>query len=419
MPFGLPAERTLIGRDIVDAARDDGFTGEVVIETQPVVRIYLDRGRVYLAERRSDARLGERLVAAGAIDATQLQQGSIHVGGAEYLGRLFARDNGVDRAAVMCATESMNDECLGWLAQQPVDGFVATPYRRHPSSLHRWDEPTDDEIAAMPVGPPMPLPPPPATAQPVSQAPPDALIGVIRAAGAAAEEISWDEPSWLDERPAGGHGRIAALPTATEHEVGSSAPSSARRLGISSNWFEGLGVDLSPCADAPTPTPAPAELDEGGRPSLTLVSHEGRSDDVVAPVAPTGAAGAAGTDPAGTDPAGLGAPGGFVAPAIAADGNSTPTSEHVTARPASAELAVPATAADPVEHEAGFAGAAIDGLTPPTEIAAWRDRASGADGACDETHDDTHGDTVETHDDTVDTARTAALRRLVGGLRNT
>jgi delta 1-pyrroline-5-carboxylate dehydrogenase len=44
-------------------ARERSFTGEIVFETEPEVRAYLDNGVVYFAERATDVGLARRLEA--------------------------------------------------------------------------------------------------------------------------------------------------------------------------------------------------------------------------------------------------------------------------------------------------------------------------------------------------------------------
>src|SRR4029078_234211 len=104
-------------RVVSDAHGDRRFTGEVVFETTPEVRVYADRGRIYLAERASDPTLGARLVDAGALNATQLEHGAMRIGEAEHLGRLFERVPSVDRQKVIVTAELMTEECVGWLAR--------------------------------------------------------------------------------------------------------------------------------------------------------------------------------------------------------------------------------------------------------------------------------------------------------------
>lgn len=120
---------------------DRGFTGEAVLELAAVpgavVRIHLDAGRPYVAERVGDEPIGRRLVAAGTIEAEQLQRGMVPVGDVEHLGRLFQRERTIDRDAVVAAVEAMTDELLTEVADDRATVTI-TPYRHHRSGIHRW-----------------------------------------------------------------------------------------------------------------------------------------------------------------------------------------------------------------------------------------------------------------------------------------
>ena len=144
---------------VIDAIRERGFTGEVVCATTPAVTLHADRGRIYIAERTSDAPLSERLVAAGALTLAELELGIIRLAGAEHLGRLFERVPQVDRDAVLAANDLTNDECLGWLAAQRVHGADVTPYRHHHSGMHRWEPVPDTASAGVPAPPAFAAPP--------------------------------------------------------------------------------------------------------------------------------------------------------------------------------------------------------------------------------------------------------------------
>ena len=205
---------------VLDAVRERHFTGEVVFETTPVVSVYVDRGRIYLAERASDPSLGARLVDAGALNATQLDHGAMRIGEAEHLGRLFERVPSVDRQKVVVTAELMTEECVGWLARQRISDIEVAPYRHHPSGAHRWDQPLFD------LAPGDPLPAPAPDAAPVAIAPPEPLFRADDGLDDAEDMIRWNEPSWLDEqvtplKPIDVAARFAALRAADadeEHE---------------------------------------------------------------------------------------------------------------------------------------------------------------------------------------------------------
>ena len=122
----------------LDAARDQAFTGEIVFDAEPEVRVYLDNGVAYYAERADDDTLGRRLIDAGLIDAVQLERGMVRVGDVEHLGRLFDRDPTVDRDAVMVVTEDATEHVLADLANNVIAASRSTAYRHHESGVHRW-----------------------------------------------------------------------------------------------------------------------------------------------------------------------------------------------------------------------------------------------------------------------------------------
>ena len=193
--FGLAATFPRPGWVVLDAARDHRFTGELVFDTTPEVRVYMDRGQMYLAERAGDALIGARLVDAEALTATQLDHGSIRIGAGEHIGRLFERAPSVNRHVVLVTLEMLTEECLGWLASQRVSSVEATPYRHHSSGLHQWDRP----FGAIDLTPGDPLPAPAPTEQPIVLRSPERLFSPVDGFDAD-EMIQWDEQSWLDER---------------------------------------------------------------------------------------------------------------------------------------------------------------------------------------------------------------------------
>lgn len=192
--FGLAGTFPRPGWVVLDAARDHRFTGELIFDVDPEVRVYFERGTIYLAERVTDPSLGARLVDAGALNAAELEHGAMSVGDTEHLGRLFDRVPSVDRQTTLVVTDMMNDTCVSWLARQHVRDVTSHPYRHHPAGVHRWQV-ADGESELRPGDP---LPPPASTDTPVEFTPPGSVF-----AGSALEQdplIHWDEPSWLDDR---------------------------------------------------------------------------------------------------------------------------------------------------------------------------------------------------------------------------
>jgi len=199
--FGLAGTFPRPGWIVLDAARDHRFTGELRFETSPPVRVYFDRGHIYLAERLTDPSFGARLVDAGALTATQLERGSVRVGEVEHLGRLFERVPNLERHTVLVTAELMTEECVGWLASQRVPDASWNPYRHHESGMHQWSR-TPGWVELAP-GDPLPAPTP--DAAPVSIPPPTVVDDVtsMPAVGDHTDAfldglIEWDEPSWLD-----------------------------------------------------------------------------------------------------------------------------------------------------------------------------------------------------------------------------
>ena len=123
---------------VLDAAGARHFTGEIVLRTEPEVVVHFTAGEAYLAERRGDAPLGERLVDLGVLTADELEQGTVRLGAIAHLGRLFDRLPDLDRDRVELALEVITGEVLGEIADHPVDAIDIASYRHHPSGVHRW-----------------------------------------------------------------------------------------------------------------------------------------------------------------------------------------------------------------------------------------------------------------------------------------
>lgn len=122
----------------LDIARFHAFTGELTLLVDPRVRLYLDGGTVYHAERDGDPSIGRRLLDSGVIDSMQLERGVVRVGDVDHLGRLFDRDRSIDRDAVMVVVEAAAGAVLEEVANSVVASVTVSPYRHHPSGIHRW-----------------------------------------------------------------------------------------------------------------------------------------------------------------------------------------------------------------------------------------------------------------------------------------
>ena len=123
---------------LIDASRRRLLTGELVLETSPRTNIYLRDGEVYFAERATEGGLGVRLLVEGVITRAQLQRGSLLVSGVEHLGRLFDRDQTVERGPVELCVELMTEELLVTVGDEWVEDFKFVPFKLHPSGIDRW-----------------------------------------------------------------------------------------------------------------------------------------------------------------------------------------------------------------------------------------------------------------------------------------
>lgn len=251
--FGLAGTFPRPAWVVLDAARDHRFTGELVFDLSPETHVYLDRGRIYLAERSTDPSLGTRLVDAGALNAVELEHGSMRIGEVAHLGRLFERVPSVDRETAMLTTELMNEACVAWLAGRQVHAVTSTPYRHHPSGIHRWDRPAD----AIDLNPGDPLPAPPPTQSPVQTDPPAPAHPALSPEPTGSDfsdfseeadpVIHWDEPSWLD------HQFTADEPEEPTTSPLPSVPAPSHRpdddpMLLSSDWADRLELDGLPQA---------------------------------------------------------------------------------------------------------------------------------------------------------------------------
>lgn len=123
---------------VIEAARRRYLTGLLVLETTPPTHVYLRDGQVYFAERTTDGGLAVRLLVEGVITRAQMQKATLQVSGVEHLGRMFQRDDSIDRDAVELCVELMTDDVLTHIAETEVSGWDMKMYQRHPSGLDRW-----------------------------------------------------------------------------------------------------------------------------------------------------------------------------------------------------------------------------------------------------------------------------------------
>ena len=114
------------------------FTGEVRLNTEPVISLYALRGETYWAEQASDPSIADRLVSVGALQPAQIERGAVRIGDIVNLSRLFERDQTVDRHVAEVAVELLRDDLLERVAMQPTAVASVAPLRMHPSGVQRW-----------------------------------------------------------------------------------------------------------------------------------------------------------------------------------------------------------------------------------------------------------------------------------------
>jgi hypothetical protein len=139
---------------VIDAARQQAITGELVLGTAPPTRVYLLDGEVYFAERSTDGTLPVRLLAEAVLTHEQLRDGVVMVDGVDHLGRLFERQPLIERDAVETCVELMTEQVLTEIAEQGVSSARLTLYRRHRNGIDRWQVGRSRaRLAAAPLAP--------------------------------------------------------------------------------------------------------------------------------------------------------------------------------------------------------------------------------------------------------------------------
>jgi len=272
--FGLAGTFPRPGWVVLDAARSHRFTGELTFDLTPAVRVYLDRGEIYLAERSNEPPLGHRLIDAGALNAAELEHGSMQIGETAHLGRLFDRVPSIDRDFVLLMTEMMNDECVAWVATQDVAAATSTPYLHHPAGIHRWHRTGAD--ADLAPGDPLPAPAP--TSEPVDPAPPpapplehDTLV-------------AWGGPTTTTPTPTAPPTPGFAPPeVATPAAMAEPTPGDAERTDsiLDSDWADRLethGLPEIGSDPLAVPTPLPS-VQTGPRDRFELIWPSGEIDE--------------------------------------------------------------------------------------------------------------------------------------------
>jgi hypothetical protein len=123
---------------ILDSAGARRFTGQVTLHLEPTVFTYFQDGEIYLAEREGDAPFAQRLIEYGVLSDTELEAGTVRLGGIQHLGRLFERVPSLNRDQVELALEVITSELVGEIADHTVLTTTIATYRHHPSGVNKW-----------------------------------------------------------------------------------------------------------------------------------------------------------------------------------------------------------------------------------------------------------------------------------------
>ena len=126
------------------------LSGTLRIDGEPGVRLYLQDGLVYFAERTTDPELGFRLVLDGVITEDQLVHGTRLLEGGRHLGRMFANDPTIDRQLVVDEVVAYCTETVASLAGRAVSTYAFLADEHHSSGILAWYSP-EDEVGASPA----------------------------------------------------------------------------------------------------------------------------------------------------------------------------------------------------------------------------------------------------------------------------
>lgn len=136
---GLGLSYPQVGWVVLDAIRDRGLTGSVMLGGSPAVCVFADQGDIYWAEAVGAPSIGARLVDTGVVTAVQLERGAVRHEGVERLERLFERVPAIDRDTVLVAVRALAEQSLVSIAAQMLAGVVVQPYIHHSSGMHLWN----------------------------------------------------------------------------------------------------------------------------------------------------------------------------------------------------------------------------------------------------------------------------------------
>jgi hypothetical protein len=198
---GLGVRLPAPGWVVLDAVRQQRFTGELTLIGSPPVRVWADRGRIYRAEPLDAPPLAACLVAVGVLTSVEMARGVVRAAGREHLGALFERVPTADRHAVEFAVATLTEDALREIAAQQLAAAESVPYAFDPVGTHQWSGGSGAAAAPLPAPEAAadtgPLAAPPADAVPASgpsvPTPPES-----QSRPEPTEPIDWDRLPFLD-----------------------------------------------------------------------------------------------------------------------------------------------------------------------------------------------------------------------------
>ena len=155
--LGLDGVTPLPAWVILNAVRNQAFSGEVTLHTMPAVRVWASDGTVYWAERAGATPVADRLVELGAISLAQMARGAVRLGDTMHLGRLFERVPNLDHDEIVNALGFVRDSLIAEVADLVTDRVDVVPGRHHASGIVFW---FDGAYQAWPAPQPAPQPAP-------------------------------------------------------------------------------------------------------------------------------------------------------------------------------------------------------------------------------------------------------------------
>lgn len=183
--LGLDGVTPLPAWVILNAVRNQAFSGEVTLHTMPAVRVWASDGTVYWAERAGATPVADRLVELGAITPVQMAQGAVWLGETLHLGRLLERVPNLDHDEIVNALAFVRDSLTAEVADLVTDRVDVVPGRHHASGIVFW---FDAAQHTSPAPQPAPSPAPAAERSPLPWSP--AELSADPAAEPSADVVS-------------------------------------------------------------------------------------------------------------------------------------------------------------------------------------------------------------------------------------